>query len=114
MNDLGVKSEPMPVSPEKKSEEKSYPRIYLNGDQVEAFTSGSRLQFDAEYELPVRVKVCGISKNEHSDSLELNIVASGPLKLVKRPSSKPGKDPMDYVTGEPGESKDEGEMEEED
>lgn len=89
MNTLGTKVEmPMPCE---KSDEPSYPRLCLRDKAMDEFLNGQEVDVGDEFEVTLKVRVCGMTKDKHGQSLDMEVLQSEDLNLEPKKSGKAGK-----------------------
>lgn len=85
MNDLGITDEYSGEPVAEKPAKKSYPKLYLRKDQIEAFgldLNNIKVGSDNEYKVEIVFRVCSVSNSEDYSSIDLEILRSGDIEPV--------------------------------
>ena len=89
MNTLGTKAEiPTPCE---KPDEPYYPKLYLRDKAMDEFLNGQEVDVGDEFEVTLKVRVCGMTNDKHGQSLDMEVLESEDLSLEPKKSGKSGK-----------------------
>lgn len=75
MNNLGYKSEPMPVPSSKMDKKMSYPHLCIRDKSLEAAFGKEMPQVGEEIEATVKLRVTGIRNDEYGKSVDFDVVS---------------------------------------